>query len=171
MEREPGKAGIGNWLFLLLVIAAYGVVAVIDAETAVQALSFFGKVIRQVLPVLALVFLMLLAADLVFKPKWIKRNLGRDAGIKAWLIAAIGGVLATGPVYAWYTLLRELREKGMSASLAAVFLYSRAIKLPLLPLMIHYFGSAYALVLCLYLLGFSIVSGVLMRKLDERETI
>jgi hypothetical protein len=56
------------------------------------------------------------------------------------------------------------------APLAAVFLYSRAVKLPFLPLMIHYFGTAYTLVLCLYLLGFSIMNGVLMVKLEDRET-
>jgi len=72
------------------------------------------------------------------------------------------------PVYTWYALLRELREKGMRASLAAVFLYSRAVKLPLLPLMIHYFGTAYTLVLCLYLIGFSLVTGVLIRKLEDQ---
>jgi hypothetical protein len=58
----------------------------------------------------------------------------------------------------------------MRASLAAAFLFSRAIKLPLLPLMVHYFGIAYTLVLCLYLLGFSVVGGVLMRRFDDRET-
>jgi uncharacterized membrane protein YraQ (UPF0718 family) len=124
---------------------------------------------RQVLPVLALVFLLLLLADSLFKPEWIKRNLGREAGSKAWLIAAAGGVLATGPIYAWYALLRELRGKGMRTSLAAVFLYSRAVKLPLLPLMIHYFGAAYTVVLCLYLFGFSILNGLLMVKLVDRE--
>jgi len=170
MERARKKKGVYGWLFLLLVLAAYGVIAVIEAEMASQALSFFGKVMRKVLPALVIVFLLLLAADLLFEPKWIKRNLGREAGFKGWLIAAVGGVLASGPVYAWYALLRELREKGMRASLAAVFLYSRAVKLPLLPLMIHYFGAAYTLVLCLYLLGFSIVSGVLMVKLEDRET-
>ena len=170
MESSQKKKGVGGWLFLLLVLVAYGVTGAIDAEMAGQALSFFGKVMYKVLPILAIVFLLLLAADLLFEPKWIKRNLGREAGIKGWLIAAVGGVLATGPIYAWYALLRELREKGMRASLAAVFLYSRAVKLPLLPLMIHYFGTAYTLVLCVYLLGFSIVSGVLMVKLEDRET-
>ena len=80
-------------------------------------------------------------------------------------------MLAAGPIYAWYALLRDLREKGMRASLAAVFLYSRAIKLPLLPLMIHYFGIAYTLVLCLYLLAFSIISGIMMMKLEDRKII
>lgn len=167
MERKKGS-GISGWLFLLLVLAVYGVIAVIDAETADRALDFFAKAMRQVLPVLAMVFLLLLTADLLFKPEWIKRNLGKEAGAKGWLLAAVGGVLATGPIYAWYALLRELGEKGMRASLAAVFLYSRAVKLPLLPLMIHYFGTTYTLVLCLYLLGFSIVNGILMAKLDDR---
>lgn len=163
--------GLGGWLFLLLVLAVYGVIGAVDTETASQALSFSAKVMQNVLPVLVIVLLMLLAADLLLEPKWVKRNLGREAGIKGWFIATVGGVLATGPIYAWYALLQELREKGMRASLAAVFLYSRALKLPLLPLMIHYFGIAYTLVLCLYLLGFSIVSGILMVKLDGHETI
>lgn len=169
MERERKKTGLGGWLFLLLVLTAYGVTAAVDAETAGQALRFFGKVMRSVLPALVIVFFLLLAVDLWFEPKWIKRNLGKEAGVKGWLLAAVGGVLATGPIYAWYALLRELREKGMRASLAAVFLYSRAVKLPLLPLMIHYFGTTYTLVLCLYLLAFSIVSGALMMKLEDRE--
>jgi hypothetical protein len=40
-------------------------------------------------------------------------------------------------------LLHEVHEKGMQSSLVAVFLYSRAVKLPLLPLMLHYFGTGY----------------------------
>lgn len=171
MERARKKKGVGGWLFLLLVLAAYGVTGVIDAELVGQAFNFFAKVMRKVLPVLVIVFLLLLAADLLFEPKWIKRNLGRESGIKGWLVAAVGGVLAAGPIYTWYALLRELREKGMRASLAAVFLYSRAVKLPLLPLMIHYFGTAYTLVLCLYLIGFSIVTGVLIRKLEDQEML
>jgi uncharacterized membrane protein YraQ (UPF0718 family) len=170
MELARKKKSVGGWLFLLLVLAAYGVTGAIDAGIVGQALSFFARVMYKVLPVLVIVFLLLLAADLLINPKWIKRNMGREAGIKGWLIAAVGGVLATGPIYAWYALLSDLREKGMRAPLAAVFLYSRAVKLPLLPLMIHYFGTAYTLVLCLYLLGFSIVNGVLMVKLEDRET-
>jgi uncharacterized membrane protein YraQ (UPF0718 family) len=169
MEEQGKRTGGGGWLFLLFVLAAYGVTGAVDAEVASQALRFFAKVMRSLLPALVIVFFLLLAADLFFEPRWIRRNLGREAGVKGWLWAAVGGVLATGPIYAWYALLRELREKGMRASLAAVFLYSRAVKLPLLPLMIHYFGTTYTLVFCLYLLGFSIVSGVLMMKLEDRE--
>ena len=169
-QKADKKRGIGSWIFLLIVLAAYGVIGMNDTETVRQALSFFRKSMESMLPILALVFLLLLVADLPIEAKWIKRNLGREAGLKGWLIAAVGGVLATGPVYPWYALLHELREEGMRTPLVTVFLYSRAVKLPLLPLMIHYFGTAYTLVLCLYLLGFSIVNGVLMIKFDNRET-
>lgn len=168
MDRKKGKTGFGGWLFLLLVLVAHGVVALLDPEAAGQALRLFGKVMQGVLPALVITFVLLLATDLFFQPKWIRRRLGREAGATGWLLAAVGGVLATGPVYAWYPLLGELREKGMHPSLAAVFLYSRAIKLPLLPVMIHYFGGAYTLVLCFYILGFSAINGALVAKLDQR---
>jgi uncharacterized membrane protein YraQ (UPF0718 family) len=171
MNPTPRKKPIGGWLFLLMVMIAYGVIGIIDVEIARQALGFFVKIMLNVLLALVIVFFLLLLVDLLIKPTWIRQNLGSTAGIKAWLIAAGGGVLATGPIYAWYTLLRELREKGMRASLATVFLYSRAIKLPLLPLMIHYFGITYTLVFCLYLLAFSIISGILMMKLEDRKII
>ena len=159
----------GNWLFLLTVLAAYGVTGLVHAELATRALELFGDVMRKVIPALGLVFVLLVIADLLLQPQWIRRNLGRDAGVRAWLIAMFAGILATGPVYAWQALLRELRDKGVRASLLAVFLYSRAVKLPLLPLMIHYFGTAYTLVLCLYLLGFSILSGALIARLEDQQ--
>lgn len=53
----------------------------------------------------------------------------------------------------------------MHPSLAATFLYARAIKLPLLPLMAHYFGLAYTVVLSLCLLVFSVISGWILGRL------
>jgi len=169
MKQKRKKTRPGGWLFLLLVLAVYGVIGVVEPETAREALGFFARIMQDVLLFLVIVFFLLLATDLLLEPEWIKRNLGREAGLRGWLMALAGGVLAAGPIYPWYALLGELREKGMRASLAAVFLYSRAIKLPLLPLMIHYFGFAYTLLLCLYLLGFSVLSGILMVKLDDVE--
>jgi len=54
---------------------------------------------------------------------------------------------------------------SLAAGLAAAFLYSRALKLPLLPLMIYYFGAGYTSVLCLYLLAFAVINDILVEKL------
>ena len=69
--------------------------------------------------------------------------------------------------YTWYALLAELRAKGMRTALAAVFLYARAIKLPLLPLLAHYFGLRYMIVLSLFIAAFSILNGRIMEQLER----
>jgi uncharacterized membrane protein YraQ (UPF0718 family) len=169
--RERGeRKGLGGWLFLVLVLIAYGLLNLVEPESTAQALTLFMRVMQQVSPVLGLVFILLFIANLVLVPKLIKRYLGKEAGIKGWLAAVSGGILSVGPIYAWFTVLSELQEKGMRTALIATFLYSRAVKLPLLPLMIHYFGFTYTLVLCLYLVIFSVINGMLVEKLLPRKT-
>ena len=168
MPEKKIKSGRGGWLFLALVLVAYGLLGLVDPAVTSRSLAFFMQVMHQVLPVLGLVFLLLFAANLVLKPKWIRRYLGSGSGIKGWIAAVLGGMLSLGPIYPWYAMLGELREKGMRNALIAAFLYSRAVKLPLLPLMIHYFGAAYTLVLCFYLVIFSIVSGIVIEKLTPK---
>ncbi len=170
MPEKVKRRGLGGWLFLTLVLIAYGLLSLVEPEAAAQALAFFMRVMQQVFPVLGLVFVLLFIANLVLEPKWIKRYLGKGAGFKGWLAAVSGGILSIGPIYAWYAVLSELQEKGMRTALIATFLYSRAVKLPLLPLMIHYFGFVYTLVLCLYLVIFAVINGILVEKLVAQET-
>ncbi|MDX2503422.1 MAG: hypothetical protein QNL62_02950 [Gammaproteobacteria bacterium] len=165
MPDKKIKSGRGGWVFLALVLIAYGLLGLVNSAATLQSLAFFTRVMHQVLPVLGLVFLLLFVANLVLKPKWIRRYLGSASGIKGWIAAVLGGMLSLGPIYPWYAMLGELRQKGMRDALIAAFLYSRAVKLPLLPLMIHYFGTTYTLILCIYLLVFSIISGIVVEKL------
>ena len=165
MNGKKQKRSYGGWIFLILMLAVYGMVWLLNPMATSQALTFFFQIMGQVLPVLGLVFLLLFIANLVLEPKWIKRYLGKGSGIKGWVAAVLGGILSVGSIYAWYTMLSELQQKGMRNALIATFLYSRAVKLPLLPLMIHYFGVIYTLVLCFYLIGFSVITGIVIEKL------
>lgn len=165
MPKLFKRKGSGGWIFLSLVLLAYGLLSLANRDDAIQAMAVFLRVMRQVIPVLGLVFVLLFLANYFLKAQWIKRYLGKQAGIKGWLVAAGGGVISIGPIYAWYAVLSELKSKGMRTGLIATFLYSRAVKLPLLPLMIHYFGIAYTIVLCGYLIIFSVISGALVERL------
>lgn len=165
MPEKRKRHGLGGWLFLALVVISYGLVGLVKPEATTQAVNFFLHAMRQVLPVLGLVFVLLFIANLLLEPRWIKRYLGAGAGPKGWLAATIGGILSIGPIYVWYAVLSELQSKGMRAALIATFLFSRAVKLPLLPLMIHYFGIAYTMVLCMYLVLFAGINGILVEKL------
>lgn len=159
------KKGRGGWLFLALVLIVYGLFGLLDPAATSQSLVFFTKVMLQVLPMLGLVFLLIFVANFVLEPKRIRHYLGSGSGIKGWSIATISGIFSLGSIYPWYAILGELQQKGMRNALIATFLYSRAVKLPLLPLMIHYFGVAYTLILCVYLVVFSVVSGLMIAKM------
>ncbi|MGD8484358.1 MAG: hypothetical protein PVF81_05810 [Thioalkalispiraceae bacterium] len=168
MNDKPKKnrtKSVGGWIFLVSVLLLYGLTALLDSDLALRAGTSFLHLLDKVIPVLLLVFILIFVVNLLLEPAWIRKYLGYRSGILGWATAIIGGVLSTGPIYPWYALLNDLREKGMKSSLAAVFLYSRAIKLPLLPMLIHYFGITYTLVLTCYLILFSIVSGLVMEKI------
>lgn len=67
--------------------------------------------------------------------------------MKGWIFSIVAGILSIGPIYVWYPLLSDLREKGMRTSFMGTFLYNCSVKLPLLPIMIYYFESIYTLIL------------------------
>jgi uncharacterized membrane protein YraQ (UPF0718 family) len=165
ISRKKPKAGRGGWIFLAIVLLLYAVIGILDAELVVQAMSSFGQLLEQVLPILLLVFGLIFVINLLLQGAWVTKHLGSQSGLRGWITAIIGGVLSSGPVYPWYALVGDLRSKGMSISLAAAFLYSRSVKLPLLPLLLHYFGAAYTLVLVTYLLVFSVINGFVMGRL------
>ncbi|MCK4865150.1 MAG: permease [Gammaproteobacteria bacterium] len=170
-KLQKGKIkGVGGWLFLAIVLLIYGVTALFDSGLALKAVTSFIQLLDKVVPVLLIVFILIFIVNLLLEPARVKKYLGSQSGIMGWLTAIVGGVLSTGPVYPWYALLKDLREKGMKTSLAAVFLYSRAVKLPLLPLLVHYFGITYTMVLISYLIVFSIISGLVMERIHSVHT-
>ncbi len=75
-----------------------------------------------------------------------------------------------GPIYAWYPMLKTLREKGVDNSLIAVFLGNRAVKPFLLPIMISYFGWTYVLILVVFTIFGSIGVGYCVDVLVKEKT-
>jgi len=62
-------------------------------------------------------------------------------------------------IYAWYPLLKDLKEKGAGESSIAIFLYNRAVKPFLLPVMVTYFGWLYVVTLITLTVLASVVVG------------
>lgn len=158
MSRIAGKVG-GSWLFLFLVVAVYAIVGIIEFDLIRNALPVLGKLILRIFPILMLVFGIMFLTNLLFEAKDIIRNLGKGSGLRGWLLAISGGIVSAGPIYMWYPLLADLRETGMKNSLIAAFLYNRATKIPLVPMMVYYFGWPFTITLSLYMVLFSIVNG------------
>lgn len=159
-EKEKKASGL-SWWFLAVVAVIYIVAAFISPATVSKALAKFSGILVQIVPVLVLVFFLLFLTDLFIKPEKVARYLGSGSGVTGWLVATAGGILSSGPIYVWFPFLAEMRKKGMKTSLAAAFLYNRAVKIPLLPLMVYYFGLAFTVVLTVYMIIFSVAVGYL----------
>ena len=84
-------------------------------------------------------------------------------------ISASAGIISVGPIYAWYPLLKDLKEKGAANDLIAIFLNNRAIKPFLLPVMISYFGWLYVLILTIFTVLGSLFVGYSMSILVKEE--
>lgn len=164
-EKVQKWCSLTGMRFLFIVLQLYLIAFFVNSERTSAAAEFSRQLILQLLPILLLVFVLMLIANLLVKPQWVKANLGKESGLKGWLIASIGGILSVGSIYPWLALLKELKGKGMRPALISVFLYNRSIKLPLLPLLIHYFGFAYTLLLAIFMSIFSLIGGLLIEKL------
>lgn len=143
-------------------ILLYALLFVVDPSNASAALGSAWSLALTIAPILVLVTAFVALVNYAVTADVIAAYLGSESGATGYLVAIVGGVLSHGPVYAWYTLLADLRERGMRDGLIAVFLYNRAIKLPLLPLFLYYFDVEYAAVLLGTMVVASVVQGVVV---------
>lgn len=160
-HHPPPFSFRGTYLFLA-VISTYCVLFLVNSEIALLSLQKSSNILMKVLPIFFVVILFTALLNFFIKPKHIAKHLGLESGPNAWLWAVAAGVLSHGPMYAWYPLLEDLREHGMRDGLLVAFFACRTIKLPLLPMMIDYFGLTFTIVLSSYILLGALLQGLLL---------
>ncbi len=164
MTSEKSRAG---WYFLITVVLLYLLVFTFSPETGSNAVLFTGSIFVQLIPMILLIIGLTALMNYYVKPKTLVNHMGKGSGIKGWIIATASGIISTGPIYMWYPLLSELKNHGVRNALIASFLYNRAVKIPLLPLLVFYFGVKYAMVLTIVTVSLSIIAGWLTEKIIE----
>jgi len=157
----------GKRIFVLIVLAIYLILLIFNSALAKKSFLTSLKVFIEIAPLFLIVILFMFLNNYFLNSNKIVKLLGKGAGIKGWVLSLIGGVLSTGPIFVWYPLLKELKDKGMENSFIAVFLFNRAVKLPFLPMMIFYFGISFTIILSVYMLIFSIINGFLLGKIEK----
>lgn len=164
--KQTQKAGPkpSGLYFLPLVLLCYLLLGFLDPGGALASLAKSGEILAKLLPVMLVVILLLGAISHFFDAKALSRHLGKESGIRAWLIAVAGGILSHGPSYVWYPMLAKLQGQGVRDGLIATFLYVRSIKLPWLPVMVDYFGWEFTALLSLYLILFGLLQGWLLER-------
>ena len=177
-QRGQKAAGHGSstapagLIFLIAAIGTYVVGYFVDQAQTLSALSLSAASMRVVVLPLLLVFLVLLLTNRYLQAQTVARFVGAHSGIRGVSLALLAAIVSTGPAYAWYPFLSEIRKKGAGTEQVAVFLYGRAIKPFLLPVMAVYFGVVFTVVLNLIIAAGALVTGrVVGQLLSDGETV
>lgn len=158
-NKKKDKKNRSGWWFLSVVLFTYLIISIFDTSLVKGSLAYFLSIIKKILPVFLLVFIIMVLVNYLVKPKKLTKYLGRKAGFKGWAISILGGIISTGAIYMWYPLLEDLKSKGMRDAYIAAFLYNRAIKPALIPLLVLYLGFKYMVVLTIVMIIASIIQG------------
>jgi uncharacterized membrane protein YraQ (UPF0718 family) len=164
MNQIIEKVGLSKIFFIIVVVIYIGIF-VSNNLLFFNSLEQLWKIVINIYWVIILVFVVTFVINLFLNEKKIVTYVGKESGWKGWVIASMAGLISHGPIYLWFPLLSDLKEKGMRDELIATFLYNRAIKIPLLPLMIFYFGFVFTIVLTIYMIIFSIINGMIVGRL------
>jgi len=156
--------------FLIIVLIAYVVLLLADTSNTLSALQKVGSILLSLLPLFLLIITLTALINYFFKPKQIIKHFGTDSGIKGVFYALAGGIISHGPMYAWYGMLQDMRSQGLKDGLIAVFMYARAVKLPLLPFMIDLFGLLFTIIMTLYILIAAVVQGKVIDAVMKKES-
>ena len=154
--------------FLIFTLTIYMIVAITDINTANKSLNHFFQLITKIAPILLVIYVLLVISDLYLNQQKVKQFTQNFRGIKGWGLSIIGGIISSGPVYVWYPFLANLQKKGIEDKYIISFLYNRAIKIPLIPIMLTVFSIPYIIILFVIMIIGSISQGVITQKIIEK---
>ncbi len=150
-----------TWYFLFSVVFIYVVLYFIYTNIFWSSFNFFLKTLVKILPIFVFVFILMVVVNRYIDNKFIINHM-RGSKLKSWFYIIIGGIISTGPMYMWYPLLNDLRDKGITYGEIAAFLYNRSIKPAFLPLIVLYFGFEYTVVLTVVIIFMSFVQAYIV---------
>ncbi len=166
-QKKP--ANRSGWIMLGMVALLYLLVFLLDPSAGKASAMAAFKTLKMIAPILLIVFFLMALLNTFIDPKDIARHVGKESGLKGWLIALLGGVLSHGPGYIWYPMLSDLRSHGARDGLIVAFFYARSIKLPWLPLMVSYFGFAFTALLTLFILLGAWMQGIMVDIFNRKK--
>lgn len=153
-----------KWIFVICIVGLYIVTSVFNSDIVIAGLYRSGEIALEVVPVLIGIFILTFLLNVYMRKKDIKPFLAKQDSIGAYTLAAIFGTVSMGPIYVWFPFLRELKKDGLHSGIITVFLYNRAVKIPLIPVIIHYFGVPFLVLTTSLMIVFSFINGYVMNR-------
>jgi uncharacterized membrane protein YraQ (UPF0718 family) len=156
-----------QWL-LLFTLGLYLWAFIAAPQRAADALNVGATTFISVLLLIVAVFGLVGLLQVWVSRDLIVRLLGREAGLKGLLIAALCGTLLIGPAYIIFPLLMSIQKQGARWAVITIVLTSYAVKLQMIPIEIEFLGWPFSIGRALVTIGLAIPTGLLVETLMER---
>lgn len=142
---KPWLRCVRPWVFPLGVAGIYGLGFFVAPEKVIVSARLCISMGKHLAGPICLALGVMVVFNRFLSPVLVSRFLGRGAGLKGVVFSSMAGILSMGPIYAWYPLFNNLRDKGALVFHVANFMGCRAVKPALLPVMVAYFGWGFPL--------------------------
>jgi len=152
--------GVG--IFLGLVISMYFILLITNINKFILSISESWKLFISLVWIFIMIFTLMIIIDLFINKKTTNKFFNKKNSLFSWFFIIIAGIISTGPIYMWYPIIGDIKEKGMPIKYQAAFLYNRSIKIPLIVPMIGIFGKNIVITLLITMIVFSIINGYLV---------
>jgi len=150
---------------LAVVIILYIVLYFFKQEKTIESLKHFGKNTLSIIPIFIFVIFLTAVINYYYPKQKIAKMLQGKSSAKTYFISLIAGIISHGPVFAWFPLLKDLKDKGVKEGGLVTFFYGRGIKLTLLPVMISFFGQLFTLIFVAYIAVAAVLQGIIYEKI------
>jgi uncharacterized membrane protein YraQ (UPF0718 family) len=118
---------------LLFVSLAYLVIVIFSPDKAVESIKNSMYYVIEMLQIMPVVFLLIVAIEVLVPKEVIMRSFGEQSGIKGNILALILGSISAGPIYAAFPISKTLLKKGAGISNIVIILSAWAVvKIPML---------------------------------------
>ncbi len=157
--------------FLILVILIYLLLLFLNKDIFLKSLTKFIDLFLKILPSLIGAFVLMFVFNYILDSQKIKRKLINETGWKKYFLVVSLGILSSGPIYIWYSFLADLKRQGLKDSMIAIFLFNRALKIPLLPVLAYYFSLEFVIITTTLMILFSIIGGITLGLLTQKKYV
>jgi hypothetical protein len=148
------KFWIAN-IFLVVILWILWIITITNPILWKNIFSSFWINLLTVLPVLWIIYLLIFIFNFFIDNDKIKQYFEKWNYCFKLFISVIWWILSAWPVYLWYPLLQKIKKNNLTNWHIASFIYARAIKIPLFPIMILYFWIKYTIIFNMVILLFS----------------
>ena len=170
-SRKPG-ANIRAYRPVAIMLLIYVVLWIWWPSLASKSTKAFGLSLKEVMLIMPGISVLMGLFEVWVPRSMVQAHMGKDSGLKGFLIAFAFGTAPTGPLYAAFPVARGLLDKGASIGTVTVFLGAwGAAKIPQLMLEARFMGMPFTIARFFLTVFFVGIMGLLVNYLVKPEEI